>query len=260
MEESTYNTILIIIIVIVVTCIVGFNIIYLIDKKVSNIAVNIPPLPKPKVTIKFDNQKIQVFNDDEEEIKPKIRSKYTKYDKDQKCMEDFSPRLEDNREPSTYAKSCLSSENPEPSELVRLSTRNRDWDIEKKNFNKNAHFHKEGKEEEQNPQLASDNKPYTNLPKMEPPYNNKVKLPTRCQVSDEINKTINECDKKLKIKYFISPANSNIIDYATVDNHNGEVYTIEKPIKSEHFSQSEPDKKKPSWVEKFSKRKKKIKN
>lgn len=238
MEESTYNTILIIVIVIVVTCIIGLNLVYLIDKKVSNIAVNIPPLPKPKVTIKFDHQRVQVFNDDDEDdeqkIKPTVRRKHYASSLGVEKCEDFSPNLEDLRE-TPHAESCTSQKNLEVTPYTLDKLKHRNWEIEDK-FNQQTHIHKDGKEEDQNPQLASDNKPYT----MQTPvlYRNKVPN-TSCHGSGNINKTINEYDKKLKIKFYMTPANSNLIDYASVYDQEGGVYTKKKTLVETFANSSE---------------------
>lgn len=56
MDISTFDIILLFILAIVVSMIIGYNIIYIIDKKISSVNINIPPIhvPKPSVTVKIN--------------------------------------------------------------------------------------------------------------------------------------------------------------------------------------------------------------
>ena len=65
MEISIFDVILLFILSIAVSMIVGYNIIYIIDKKISSVNINIPPVyvPKPVVNIKInkkDNNKFDI--------------------------------------------------------------------------------------------------------------------------------------------------------------------------------------------------------
>jgi hypothetical protein len=59
---------------IVTSIIVGFNIINLIDKKINNISVNIPPvkIPKPKVVIKMCDNKIEPFDAEIKDVDDRV--------------------------------------------------------------------------------------------------------------------------------------------------------------------------------------------
>ena len=65
MEISIFDVILLFLLSIAVSMIVGYNIIYIIDKKISSVNINIPPVqvPRPIVNIKInkkDNNKFDV--------------------------------------------------------------------------------------------------------------------------------------------------------------------------------------------------------
>lgn len=52
MDIKTFDIILLFILAITVALIIGFNVLYVIDKKMSNVKINIPPCPVPNVYIK----------------------------------------------------------------------------------------------------------------------------------------------------------------------------------------------------------------
>jgi hypothetical protein len=56
MDIRGFDLILLFILSIVVSMIIGYNIIYIIDKKISSVNINIPPvkIPKPVVTVKIN--------------------------------------------------------------------------------------------------------------------------------------------------------------------------------------------------------------
>lgn len=56
MDIRGFDLILLFILSIVVSMIIGYNIIYIIDKKISSVNINIPPvkIPKPIVTVKIN--------------------------------------------------------------------------------------------------------------------------------------------------------------------------------------------------------------
>lgn len=63
MDIRSFDLILLFILAIVVSMIIGYNIIYIIDKKISSVTINIPPvnIPKPIVSVKIN--KIEGDND-----------------------------------------------------------------------------------------------------------------------------------------------------------------------------------------------------
>lgn len=58
MEIKTFDLLLLFILAITVALIIGFNVIYIVDKKLNNIKINIPPCPKPNVYLKMDGNNI----------------------------------------------------------------------------------------------------------------------------------------------------------------------------------------------------------
>jgi hypothetical protein len=58
MNISSFDIILLFILAIAVSMIIGYNIIHIIDKKISNVNINIPPIhiPKPCVTVRIDEK------------------------------------------------------------------------------------------------------------------------------------------------------------------------------------------------------------
>ena len=59
MDIGAFDIILLFILAIVVSMIIGYNIIYIIDKKISSVNINIPPIhvPKPSVTVRINRSK-----------------------------------------------------------------------------------------------------------------------------------------------------------------------------------------------------------
>lgn len=78
MDISSFDIILLFILAIVVSMIIGYNVIYIIDKKISDVNINIPPVrvPQPNITVKIngndarynvnvDNKYVNVESSDE---------------------------------------------------------------------------------------------------------------------------------------------------------------------------------------------------
>jgi hypothetical protein len=71
MEINTFDILLLFILAITVALIIGMNVIYIVDKKMSDIRINVPPCPTPNVYIKSQNgifSKIDVDNVDRNTI------------------------------------------------------------------------------------------------------------------------------------------------------------------------------------------------
>ena len=62
MNINTFDILLLFVLAIVVSMIIGYNIVYIIDKKISNVNINIPPVyvPKPNVIVKINKDNFDV--------------------------------------------------------------------------------------------------------------------------------------------------------------------------------------------------------
>jgi len=69
---KTVDIIFIVLFMVIISIIIGLNIVYLIDKKINNVSIKIPPIPKPTVVVNLC---------DEENIKLKTKKNISKIDK-----------------------------------------------------------------------------------------------------------------------------------------------------------------------------------
>lgn len=92
MDINTFDIILLFILAITVSLIIGFNVMFIINKKLSDIKINIPVCPKPNVYIKSENgylTKIEVDNVKRQETKHAVEHYSNDYKK--QIVETFTP-------------------------------------------------------------------------------------------------------------------------------------------------------------------------
>ena len=94
MNINTFDIILLFILAITVSLIIGFNVMFIINKKLSDIKINIPMCPKPNVYIKSENgylTKIEVDNVKRREPDPVHKVEHYSNDYKKQIVETFKP-------------------------------------------------------------------------------------------------------------------------------------------------------------------------
>ena len=98
MNINTFDILLLFILAITVSLIIGFNVMFIVNKKLSDIKINIPTCPKPNVYIKSENgylTKIEVDNVKRCETNHKVEHFRNDYNK--QIVETFKPNKKTNK-------------------------------------------------------------------------------------------------------------------------------------------------------------------